>query len=175
MVCKPRSTRGHEATRGRARHRRRLDAPIVGYLGRRSTGGRHDASRFASRSCKVEHGSSSAQIETQSRRPGRRDGMAKPRSTIRRSARAFAMLMSASLVAVSMTAAAAVTRASASTPTFQAVGSAKQVYVTGLAPFAEMSLVTAAGQTVSTQSADSLGGLLFRNVTPAIGYRVRQV
>ena len=34
---------------------------------------------------------------------------------------------------------------------------------------------TPAGQTVATQSADSLGGLLFRNVTPGTGYRVRRV
>jgi predicted acyl esterase len=36
-----------------------------------------------------------------------------------------------------------------------------------------MSLVTSAGQTLFTQSADSLGGLLFRNVPPGRGYRVR--
>ena len=36
-----------------------------------------------------------------------------------------------------------------------------------------MSLLTRTGQTVSTQSADSLGGLLFRNVPPGKGYRVR--
>jgi uncharacterized protein len=81
------------------------------------------------------------------------------------------MLMSASLVAGSM----AATRASAATPAFRAVGSAKQVYVTGLAPAAQMSLIGPAGQTLKTQSADSLGGLLFRNVPPATGYRVRRV
>ena len=36
-----------------------------------------------------------------------------------------------------------------------------------------MSLLNSAGKTVSTQNADSLGGLLFRNVTPGSGYRVR--
>ena len=81
------------------------------------------------------------------------------------------MLMSASLVAGSM----AATRASAATPAFRAAGSAKQVYVTGLAPAAQMSLIGPAGQTLKTQSADSLGGLLFRNVPPATGYRVRRV
>jgi len=65
-------------------------------------------------------------------------------------------------------------RASGATPTFTAVGSAEQVYVTGLAPSAQMSLVNSAGQTLYSQSADSLGGLLFRNVPPAAGYRVRQ-
>ena len=89
----------------------------------------------------------------------------------RRSARVFVMLMSASLVAGSM----AATHASAATPIFRAFGSAKQVYVTGLAPSAQMSLLGPAGQTLKTQSADSLGGLLFRNVPPASGYRVRRV
>jgi hypothetical protein len=68
----------------------------------------------------------------------------------------------------------AVAEASAATPAFQAVGSPRQVYVTGLAPSAQMSLISPAGQTLATQSADSLGGLLFRNVAPATGYRVRR-
>ncbi len=58
-------------------------------------------------------------------------------------------------------------------PPFTAVGSAEQVYVTGLAPNAQMSLLTPTGATLSTQNADSLGGLLFRNVPPGSGYRVR--
>jgi uncharacterized protein len=61
----------------------------------------------------------------------------------------------------------------ASSPRFSAHGSAEQVYVTGLDPNAPMSLVTATGTTVYTQTADSLGGLLFRNVPPGGGYRVR--
>jgi predicted acyl esterase len=64
-----------------------------------------------------------------------------------------------------------VTAASASA--FTAQGSAKQVYVTGLAPNAQVSLLSSSGATVYTQNADSLGGLLFRNVTPKAGYRVR--
>ena len=56
---------------------------------------------------------------------------------------------------------------------FSAHGSAEQVYVTGLAPNARMSLLRSNGTTVYTQNADSLGGLLFRNVTPGTGYRVR--
>jgi uncharacterized protein len=59
-------------------------------------------------------------------------------------------------------------------PTFTAVGSAEQVYVTGLAPNAQMSLLTPRGKTLATQNADSLGGLLFRNVPPGDGYRVQQ-
>ena len=68
----------------------------------------------------------------------------------------------------------AAARASAATPTFRASARAKQVYVTGLAPSAQMSLIGPAGHTLETQSADSLGGLLFRNVPPANGYRVRR-
>jgi uncharacterized protein len=64
--------------------------------------------------------------------------------------------------------------ASSGSPTFSAHGSAEQVYVTGTAPHAQMSLLTAQGTTLETQNADSLGGLLFRNVSPATGYRVRQ-
>jgi len=80
------------------------------------------------------------------------------------------MLMSVSLLVGLMTAA----RATATTPAFRAAGSAHQVYVTGVAPNAQMSLITPAGQTLYTQNADSLGGLLFRNVPPATGYRVRR-
>jgi predicted acyl esterase len=64
-----------------------------------------------------------------------------------------------------------VTAASASA--FTAQGSARQVYVTGLAPNAQMSLLNSKGATVYTQNASSLGGLLFRNVTPGTGYQVR--
>jgi predicted acyl esterase len=84
-------------------------------------------------------------------------------------ARPLAALMIAWLFVSSMTA----TGAAASSPSFSAFGSADQVYVTGLAPSAAMSLVTSAGQALYTQSADSLGGLLFRNVPPGNGYRVR--
>src|SRR5881275_2388082 len=63
--------------------------------------------------------------------------------------------------------------ATAAAPTFTATGSAEQVYVTGLAPNAQMSLLTSKGTTLYTQNADSLGGLLFRNVPPGKGYRVR--
>ncbi|MGA9858985.1 MAG: hypothetical protein WBQ18_14065, partial [Solirubrobacteraceae bacterium] len=68
---------------------------------------------------------------------------------------------------------AVVGSAAAATTSFSAHGSAEQVYVTGLAPHARMSLRTARGHTVAIQHADSLGGLLFRNVKPGNGYRVR--
>jgi predicted acyl esterase len=61
----------------------------------------------------------------------------------------------------------------AAAPAFSARGSAEQVYVTGLAPNQRMALVAPNGSTLSTQAADSLGGLLFRDVPPGSGYRVR--
>ncbi|MFZ0665128.1 MAG: CocE/NonD family hydrolase [Acidimicrobiales bacterium] len=72
-----------------------------------------------------------------------------------------------SLLAVTDSAASAPAKAS-----FDAVGSAEQVYVTGLAPSAQASLINSQGKTIYTQAADSLGGLLFQNVTPGSGYRV---
>ena len=77
---------------------------------------------------------------------------------------AIAAVLAAGLIAAAGAAAA---------PSFSAHGSAEQVYVTGLAPNAQMSLIGSGGNTVSTQNADSLGGLLFRNVAPGSGYRVR--
>jgi uncharacterized protein len=52
-------------------------------------------------------------------------------------------------------------------------GSAEQVYVVGLTPNAHATLIAPGGKKVATQSADSLGGLLFRKVHPGHGYRVR--
>jgi predicted acyl esterase len=69
--------------------------------------------------------------------------------------------------------AGAASSASAATPSFSAQGSVQQVYVTGLAPNAQASLLAPSGRRVATQRADSLGGLLFRNVSPGSGYRVR--
>jgi uncharacterized protein len=61
----------------------------------------------------------------------------------------------------------------ASAASFSARGSAQQVYVTGLASGASASLLTSSGSVLYTQNADTLGGLLFRNVPPGKGYRVR--
>jgi uncharacterized protein len=63
--------------------------------------------------------------------------------------------------------------AAASASAFTARGSAEQVYVTGSTAGAQMSLLSSSGATVATQNADSLGGLLFRNVAPGDGYHVR--
>src|SRR4051794_10406526 len=56
---------------------------------------------------------------------------------------------------------------------FSAHGSAEQVYVTGLDANEQMSLLDASGNTIATKQADPQGGLLFRDVTPGSGYRVR--
>ncbi|MGZ4200533.1 MAG: CocE/NonD family hydrolase [Thermoleophilaceae bacterium] len=61
----------------------------------------------------------------------------------------------------------------AADPAFSAHGSVGQVYVTGLAPSQQMTLLNGSGHTLATQQADSLGGLIFRNVAPGSGYRVR--
>ncbi|MDX6656633.1 MAG: uncharacterized protein QOH62_1426 [Solirubrobacteraceae bacterium] len=66
-----------------------------------------------------------------------------------------------------------VTGAGAAEVSFKAQGSVEQVYVTGLGAGARMSLLDRAGRTVATKPADALGGLLFRNVKPGTGYRVR--
>ena len=69
------------------------------------------------------------------------------------------------------------TAASAGVATAQAAfsvrGSVEQVYVTGLAPGAEMSLLDSAGTTIATRQASERGGLLFREVPPGSGYRVQ--
>src|SRR3954454_8207642 len=63
--------------------------------------------------------------------------------------------------------------ASAAEPSFSAQGSVEQAYATGLPAGAETSLLDPAGQVVATRNANDLGGVLFRNVTPGDGYRVR--
>ncbi|MFL5896340.1 MAG: CocE/NonD family hydrolase [Thermoleophilaceae bacterium] len=78
----------------------------------------------------------------------------------------------ASIVAMAVAFAVA-TGSAAAAASFNAHGSAEQVYATGVAPGALMSLVDSAGKTVASRHADSLGGLLFRNVPPGTGYRVR--
>src|SRR4051812_42235949 len=56
---------------------------------------------------------------------------------------------------------------------FSARGSVEQVYATGLKAGAQVELLDAAGKTVATHEASSLGGTLFRDVKPGDGYRVR--
>jgi uncharacterized protein len=89
----------------------------------------------------------------------------------RRSVAGYALrrrALSAALVAFAVSLVAA-----GSASAFTAQGSVNQVYATGLPANAEASLLNKSGATVYTQNADSQGGLLFRNVKPAAGYRVR--
>src|SRR5438105_4035490 len=104
-------------------------------------------------------------------RRGRSESGRVPRGTIPRAARM--RVLSIAVLVVALAAALPATVATAAAPTFTATGSAEQVYVTGVAPNAQMSLLTSTGTTLYTQNADSLGGLLFRNVPPAKGYRVQ--
>jgi uncharacterized protein len=71
------------------------------------------------------------------------------------------------------TVAAALALAPAAAADVNAHGSVEQVYATGLTPGAQATLVDASGTSVKTRKANSLGGLLFRNVKPGGGYKVR--
>src|SRR5579884_65296 len=75
-------------------------------------------------------------------------------------------------LATALALAATAAPASAAT-SFSVHGSAEQVYVLNAPPNARMALLNRRGHTVHTQRVDSLGGLLFRNVKPGNGYRVR--
>src|SRR5688500_2632774 len=77
--------------------------------------------------------------------------------------------LSAAAVAI----AAALTIAAAPAQAFDARGSARQVYVTGLEAGTQATLLNSAGTTVRTKAADAQGAVLFRKVTPGDGYRVR--
>src|SRR3954469_17502024 len=68
---------------------------------------------------------------------------------------------------------AGATSAAAATPAWSAHGSVEQVYVTAPAETQPLTLLTSAGKTVATQNADAQGGLLFRNVKPGSGYKVK--
>src|SRR5690348_5635010 len=68
---------------------------------------------------------------------------------------------------------AGVLAVSASATTFNARGSAEQVYVTDLPAGAGITLLDSGGGAVATRNANQLGGALFRNVAPGNGYRVR--
>ena len=63
--------------------------------------------------------------------------------------------------------------ASAAEAAFTARGSAEQVYATDLPPGAELSLLGPAGDVLETRNANELGGVLFREVPPGDGYRIR--
>jgi predicted acyl esterase len=85
-------------------------------------------------------------------------------------------LISATLLALAVLATASIAEAKTRiVPTrFSAHGSVEQVYVTGVRAESRVELVNARGTVVASRHADSLGGLVFRSVMPAGGYRVRQ-
>src|SRR3954453_13599880 len=56
---------------------------------------------------------------------------------------------------------------------YSAHGSSKQVYATGVPSKAQISLFDGKGRKIATKRATGLGGVLFRNVKPGTGYRVR--
>jgi dipeptidyl aminopeptidase/acylaminoacyl peptidase len=58
--------------------------------------------------------------------------------------------------------------------TFTARGSVEQVQVTGARRGTRLRLVNRRGGRADSRRAGSLGGVVFRNVTPGAGYRVRQ-
>jgi len=93
-----------------------------------------------------------------------------PSSALR--TRILALVAACSLVLLGATTLA--TPSAQATDAFTAHGSARQVYVVGLAASASATLLDGAGQPVRTQQADSLGGLLFRDVDPGTGYVVRE-
>jgi uncharacterized protein len=62
--------------------------------------------------------------------------------------------------------------AASAAPALEAHGSVEQVYATGLAPGAKVTLYDSQGNAVGSKGADELGGVLFREVTPASGYRL---
>ncbi|MCW2791344.1 MAG: peptidase [Nocardioides sp.] len=64
-------------------------------------------------------------------------------------------------------------QAQAAADGFTARGSARQVYAVGLPGGARVSLLNSHGDVVRHQRADQQGGVLFRNVRPGTGYRVR--
>jgi predicted acyl esterase len=77
-------------------------------------------------------------------------------------------LIAATLLVLALSAASAQARTA-----FVAHGSAEQVYATGLTAQATVSLIDRAGRVVATRRADGLGGVVFRQITPGAGYRVR--
>jgi predicted acyl esterase len=100
---------------------------------------------------------------SRSARVGNRPGAARMR--------AGAIVLCAGLLAGSFT----VVGATAAEPAsgINAVGSVEQVYVTALSPGAKATLMDPDGHKLKTQTVNALGGVLFRDVSPGSGYRVR--
>ena len=84
--------------------------------------------------------------------------------------------VAATLVAFTLAAIATVgvSPAAARAAGFSAHGSVEQVYATRLPAQARVTLFSAAGRRVQSRRADSLGGVLFRDVRPGRGYRLAE-
>ena len=95
--------------------------------------------------------------------------------TVSNSASPFRIALVATLVAALTGFVAVTATPSSAATTLTAAGSARQVYVTGAVPGAALALYDRFGHRVATKSADSLGGVIFYNVKPDTGYRVRPV
>ena len=96
--------------------------------------------------------------------------------------RRVAALGSAVIAAVSMLAAlpsgalaASAAAGAARSASFVARGSAEQAYATGVRGGARLELIDRRGRVVQSGRADSLGGILFRNVASGSGYRIREL
>ena len=76
--------------------------------------------------------------------------------------------------AAMLLAAAFAPAASAGGAAITARGSVEQVDVTGATPGASYSLINSKGKVADTRKGGSLGGIVFRNVEPGSGYRVRE-
>ena len=76
-------------------------------------------------------------------------------------------------LAATLLAAFVCTTATAAAASFSAHGSAEQVYATGLKPSEEVTLLDNGGKKVQTRKASFLGGVLFRDVKPGSGYKLR--
>src|SRR4051794_9337933 len=68
---------------------------------------------------------------------------------------------------------ACATAAPSAAQAFTAQGSVEQVSATGLAPNTPTTLLNSRGRKVAKQQVNALGGVLFRNVKPGGGYRVK--
>jgi predicted acyl esterase len=69
--------------------------------------------------------------------------------------------------------AAATPHAKAPKAKLAAVGSAREVFVTGVMPDVKVALLDKSGEQVAAQAANSLGGAVFYHVKPGHGYRVQ--
>src|SRR3954452_23584898 len=82
-------------------------------------------------------------------------------------------MTSRAFIALTLTLLAGLAGSAAAKTSLHAHGRAEQVYVTGLAKNAQVSLLNGSGHSVATKHADSLGGVLFRKVSPGKNYKVR--